>query len=90
MKSITFHAQERLSERGISPNKVFETIETGKMFYRQGMLFYVHKDNRLIVVTSNDLKEGESSTVITAYCRNNAMKYVKLKDKRLYKNNHVN
>ena len=85
MKTLTFHAQERISQRRIQESKVSETIDTGKMFYRQGMLFFVNKDNRHIVVTNNPGK-GESLLVITSYCRNNAMKYVKLKDKRLYKN----
>lgn len=85
MKTLSFHAQERISERGISNSKIYETIEFGKMFYRQGMLFFVNKDDRHIVVTSNP-KDKEVLVVITTYARRNAMKYVKLKSKRLYKN----
>ena len=80
--NYTHHGKARKAERKIEECNVIHAITEGKIFYRQGMKFYVHPNNRLIVVTSNSGKPAASEQVITVYNRNNAIKYVKLKPKR--------
>ena len=84
--TYTTHAHARIKERRINELQILMTIEQGKMFYRQGMKFFVHPNNQLVVVTSNNGKNDSIESIITAYCRANAIKYVKLKSKKKYKN----
>ena len=80
----TSHALNRKAERNVKESSIKKAMKQGTLIYRQGMKFYVHPNDRLIVVTSN--YETEAEVIITLYFRNNAMKYIKKKDKRRYKN----
>ena len=80
--NYTHHAIARKKERKVKGCNIMQAIDEGKMFYRQGMKFYIHPNNRLIVVTSNSDKPAIQEHVITMYRRSNAIKYIKLKPKR--------
>ena len=85
MNTFTGHAIQRVNQRSISQEEIDYTLAMGKFFYRQQLLFYVSPDDNLVVVTSNPDVSGDF-IIITSYYRKNAMKYIKRKSKKRYKN----
>lgn len=96
-ETLTFkhsqHSLERANQRSIDDISIANTIEYGKAFFKQGLIFYalgehnIPKNNRnklskvntnLIVVVA-----GNSNTIITCYRSKNPFKHLKKKQKNL-------
>lgn len=92
---LSEHADNRIAERNINPTHLMMAMEYGEQFFKQGLVFYAVPDknipkeldgklrfqlNNLVVVL-----DPNSAEVITCYKSNNAVKYIKKKQKRLSK-----
>lgn len=79
------HSELRAIHRGITQEMIARTIEFGKAFFKQGLIFYVlggipeQNDCRDIVV----VVAGDSNTIITCYRGNKAFKHIRKKEKHL-------
>ena len=93
---LTDHATERISQRNISQETIFQAMEYGKEIYKQGLVFYVvllknlpfelgtseiRKLNNMVLVV-----DPNSAKIITCYKSHNGSKHIKRKAKRLSRN----
>lgn len=88
----THHSQMRSNQRGIDNLAITLVIEYGKIFYKQGLEFYVVGDKSLPRGIDTNLKKRLQNTVVvlttdahilTCYRGNNVMKHIHRKQKYL-------
>ena len=88
--SYSAHSYKRTQERSLSKDAIATTLEYGKAFFKQGLIFYVLGSKRnsekgknkttsnMVVVVS-----GDSELIITCYKNRNPFKYIRKKTKYL-------
>lgn len=93
----TEHSKKRANQRGLSGAMLRSVLDYGTPFHRQGLIFYtilkedlakafcpvIAKKLQNVVVVFNNA----TSQIVTCYKAKNAVRYLRKKGKKLYKNN---
>ena len=90
--NLSDHSQKRSSQRGFNNQLILDVLDYGDAIFKQGVVFYVIKNNSLPANMSPNKKERLKNMVvvvspwdakvITCYKNKNGVKDVKRKSKR--------
>lgn len=87
------HSSRRANKRNINQKNIADVIEYGRVFFKQGMIFYVLGEHQLpdsLIKKGHDKSQnmvvviaGDSNTILTCYRSKNPFKHIKKKQKNL-------
>ena len=92
--TMSRHCRQRADQRGINPDAIALTLEYGRVFVRQGLIFHVlgHKEipvwlrrEREHLLHTVVVQAADAEVLITTYRGNNPIRRIKRKSKVLFK-----